>query len=139
MCSLLAATGAALHPVVVAAPTSRPAAPTGTPQSDGLMLLGVLSAMLVLVSLGFVRSHRGARLLLAGGLTAQAVYGFLHGAWPLALIATILAPRAVLWWWRDRPLPLSSAVRHGATQASEARLARLFGSASEEYRSGGGN
>ena len=139
MWSLLAAAGAVLHPVVVAAPTSRPAAPAATPQSGGLMLLGLLSAMLVLVSLGFVRSHRGARLLLAGALTAQAVYGFLHGAWPLALIATILAPRAALWWWRDRPPRLSKAARIVATRASEARLARLFGSATEEYRSGGGN
>ena len=124
---------AANHLLTASAAISH-AATAPPPELNRLMLLGFLSAFGTIVCLAQVRQYRGAKLPLAGFLTALAAYGFLAGAWPLGIVAIVAAGMAIRLRLQER-----CRLGHKATTVlprgrgrsrtmDNSRRSRLFGS-----------
>ena len=103
---------------------------------DLLMLLSFVSAVGTLVCWNLTaHSLKPARLMLAGCLAAQALCGFLSGAWPLGMIAIVASVMAARWWWNERSVNASKMMRphraifsQRAAVDMESRMSRLFDS-----------
>ena len=116
-------------------------------QLDRLALFGFMSGLLTIQCFPFVRRSRRAKLVFAASLTANSVYGFLSGAWPLGMVAIVVTGMAIYSWWLDgrplRYLPINSSggvsAPRGALIAGESRVARLFGPSSDARRAPGNN
>jgi hypothetical protein len=99
----------------------------GPPQLDGLMLFGFFAAFLTLVVGLYARQSRLGLATFAVCLTATAVYGFMQGAWPIAIVQAAWA--AVVF---GRSLQAKNIVRLAVPlrrriYVGESRMSRMFG------------
>jgi hypothetical protein len=69
---------------------------------DGLTLFGVASLSVMLLCYALERRSPLFTFGMASACVAAAVYGFLQGAWPFAVIEGIWAAIAYFRWWKDR-------------------------------------
>ena len=100
---------------------------SGPPELDRLMLFGFFAAFLTLVAGIYARQSRPGLAAFGACLTATAVYGFMQGAWPIAIVQTVWA--AVVF---TRSLQAKNIVRPAApprrrVYADESRMSRMFG------------
>jgi hypothetical protein len=115
------------------------AAPVAPPELDVLMLFGFLSAFLTLVFFIHQRESRACVLALAVCLMATAVYGFLQGAFALAILQSVWAIATICRWHKEKSI--SGSPRHLSRYfsrrmsgslprrwESESRFSRMFGS-----------
>ncbi len=69
---------------------------------DGLTLFGVASLSVMLMCYALERRNPWFTFGMASACVAAAVYAFLQGAWPFAIIEIIWAAIAYTRWWQDR-------------------------------------
>jgi hypothetical protein len=109
-------------------------ASTALPQMDGLMLFGFLAAIATLACYASRHQSWSVVVVLAMCLAADAVYGFLQGAWPLGLIQGVGSVMTLQRWYSKKNIgkhnnrsSLIAADSSHHPWESESRVSRLFG------------
>ena len=69
---------------------------------DALTLFGVASLSVMLLCYALERKSPWFTFGMASACVAAAIYAFLQGAWPFAVIEIIWAAIAYIRWWNDR-------------------------------------
>jgi hypothetical protein len=69
---------------------------------DALTLFGLVSVSVMVICYALERRSPWFTFGMASACVAAAVYGFMAGTWPFALLEGIWAAIAYSRWWRDR-------------------------------------
>jgi hypothetical protein len=94
---------------------------------DQLMVFGFFAAFLTLVVGLYARQSRFGLAAFAACLTATAVYGFMQGAWPLAIVQAAWAAAVFGRSWRGKNFVRSSLPLRPRIYVDESRMSRMFG------------
>jgi hypothetical protein len=97
------------------------------PEMDQLMVFGFFAAFLTLVVGLYARQSRLGLATFAACLTATAVYGFMQGAWPIAIVQAAWAAVVFGRSWRGKNIVRSSVPLRPRIYVDESRMSRMFG------------
>jgi len=100
---------------------------SGPPQLDGLMLFGFMAAFLTLVAGIYARQSRPGLAAFGACLTATAVYGFMQGAWPIAIVQAAWAAAVFTRSLQAKNTVRTTAPRRRRLYTDESRMSRMFG------------
>lgn len=107
--------------------------PAPPPQLDLLTVSGFLVSLLTLLVWMHLGQSKACTLTFAACLLALAAYGFLQGAWPLGIVASIWSAATVRRWrqWDDIIIAAEATPRRRLAfseerWAGESRMRRMF-------------
>jgi len=97
------------------------------PELDRLMLFGFLAAFLTLVIGLYARQSRPGLAAFGACLAATALYGFMQGAWPIAIVQAAWAAVVFGRSWQSNMIVRPAAPRRQRIFVDESRMSRMFG------------
>lgn len=97
------------------------------PEMDQLMVFGFFAAFLTLVVGLYARQSRPGLAAFGACLTATAVYGFMQGAWPIAIVQAAWAVAVFARSLQAKNIAHPAVLRRQRIYVDESRMSRMFG------------